>query len=210
MTTVSSGVKFFDSIGPELRDALASLAEGGLAVVIDSSRDRADLVAVARTMTPEAVNVMITHGRGVVSVAITGEQRARLALPAMPGSSTLASVEASSGVGTGISAADRALTIRTLADAAATPDDVVCPGHIVPIVAAAGGLLSHVSRVEAAIDIARLADSPGAAICEVLDEESGDLSTTSEARALADRIGVPATTVAAVIEARIEIAVTDW
>lgn len=198
-------------IDPELQAVLNDLANGRLALVLDEVRDRGDLVAVARLLTADAVNSMTRHGRGLVSAAITPEQRDLLDLPVMPGSATaLASVEASTGVDTGISAADRALTIRTLADPSSTPQALVCPGHVVPLVAAAGGLLSRSGRIEAAVDVARLADSPAAAICEVLDEDSGDLAGADQVRALGERIGIPVTTVAELTAARIERAADGW
>jgi 3,4-dihydroxy 2-butanone 4-phosphate synthase/GTP cyclohydrolase II len=194
----------------EIDGCMDRLADGGLALVVDPGRNCADLVAIARSVSADVVNAMTIHGRGMVSVAITPEQCRRLELRAMPGSAeALASVEASAGVDTGISAADRALTIRTVADPASRPDSLICPGHVVPLVAAAGGLLSRAGRKEAAVDLAGLADSPAAAICEVLDD-AGGLADAAYARTLAEEIDVPLVSVAAVIKARIDSTVAGW
>ncbi len=189
--------------------AVARIVEGGLALVVDEGRRRGDLVALARSASPTGVNAMLAHGRGLVAVAMTADRRDRLELATMPGTSTPASIEASSGVTTGISAADRALTIRTAADPAAGPGALISPGHVIPLVAAAGGLLSHRGRVEAAVDLARLAGSPAAAICEVLDE-TGALAEPAAIAALGVRIGAPLTTLAAIAERRVELAIGDW
>jgi 3,4-dihydroxy 2-butanone 4-phosphate synthase / GTP cyclohydrolase II len=180
--------------------ALAALAAGKPVLLIDEDRDRGDFVAVAELVSTQAINLMATWGRGLVAVAIAREHRERLELPTMTESGALASVEASRGIDTGISAADRALTIRTVADPRAKPSDVVSPGHIVPVLGAEEGLLYGGGRVEAAIEIARLAAwSPAAAICEVLDDD-GDLADARYVRNLGSQLGVPVTTIATLIE----------
>jgi 3,4-dihydroxy 2-butanone 4-phosphate synthase/GTP cyclohydrolase II len=187
-----------------LADAIASLASGGLAILVDEQGSRGDLVAVARTVSADAINSMAVDAGGLIAVAITPGRRDQLGLRPMPGTRFPATVEAASGVTTGISAADRALTIRVVADAAAGPDALVSPGHVVPLVAAPDGLLARWGRLEAAIDLADLADSPAAAICEVLDHD-GRLADIPSMLALAERSGTPLTTISEVVDRRAEL-----
>jgi 3,4-dihydroxy 2-butanone 4-phosphate synthase/GTP cyclohydrolase II len=166
-----------------LHHALQRLRAGDIVILVDErGAGRADLVADARTVTADQVNFMATHARGLVSVALSAARVERLRLRPMaqdwgaPDRAFTVSVEATRGISTGISAGERAHTIRTVAAASARPEDVTSPGHIFPLRAAAAGLAAQRGRIEAAVALverARLGDA--AAICEILDEE-GELA----------------------------------
>lgn len=158
-------------------DAVAALRSGGGVVVIDDAHreDEGDVVFVAGTVTEAQVAFMMDQCRGLVCVAAAGATLDRLELGAMVPDNAdpyrtafTVSVDARRGVTTGISAADRALTARLLADPASTSADFVRPGHLFPLRAAEGGVRTRRGHTEAAVDLARLADAePAAVICEV-------------------------------------------
>lgn len=163
----------------------------------------------AEHATPEAVNQMAAHGRGLVCLAITPERQAQLGLPLMvPGREAsarpyTASIEARRGVTTGISAHDRATTIRIAASPGAGPDDIVMPGHVFPVVARKGGVLVRAGLIEAAVDLARLAGlEPAAAVCTILRED-GSLAGEEDLRELSDRFGWPVVRVSDVVAFRL-------
>jgi len=159
------------------------LRAGQTVILVDErGAGRADLVAAARDVTDDQVNFMATHGRGLVSVALSAARVERLRLRPMAqdwGATDRAftvSVEASAGISTGISARERAHTLRTLAAPAAQPEDVTSPGHIFPLRAAAAGLAAQRGRVEAAVSLVSLAGLGDAAVlCEILDDD-GELA----------------------------------
>ncbi len=180
----------------------------------DHQRDQGDLMAAAQLTTSEVVTVMVLRGGGLVSVALTPERANDLNLQPMAvkrdggrkaGGRTpsMVSVEARVGVSTGISSADRARTISTLA-ADSTAADLVSPGHVFPLVAAGGGVLERPGRLEAAVDAVRLAGlAPAAAVCDVLNED-GDLATGRELWDLALDLRVPLLTISDLAEARFD------
>lgn len=163
--------------------ALSALRAGRPVIVTDDERreNEGDLVLIAQHATPEAVNFMARHARGLICAPLTREHAARLDLPQMARHNREAqrtaftvSVDAASrhGVGTGISAADRATTLRLLADPQARAEDFVQPGHIFPLAAVDGGVLRRAGHTEAAVDLARLAGcEPVGVICEILAED---------------------------------------
>ena len=167
--------------GAGLDAALAAIA-AGLIVVISGDQLRGgdiDLMIAARHVTPEAINFMATHGRGLICLAVTPERAAQLGLSLInPGTARQTgrpfarSIEAGHGVSTGISAADRAHTIAvTIADNA-TSADIHSPGHVFPLIAQSGGVLDRAAACEAAIDLARLAGAGDAAvICSILRDD---------------------------------------
>ena len=162
--------------------ALAELRAGRMVVVVDDEgrENEGDLTMAAEMVTPEAINFMATHGKGLVCLALTGERLHELDLPAMVSDNTAlggtaftVSVDAKGhGVTTGISAHDRAHTIRTAIDPRCRPQDLARPGHVFPVRARAGGVLERRGHTEAAVDLARLAGfSPAGVICEIVNDD---------------------------------------
>ncbi len=171
-------------------EIIADIAAGKTVIVVDdpSRENEADLVAAASLITPEAIAFMANYGRGLICAPITAARATELDLPPMTKRNEEAlktaftvSVDAAEGITTGISAADRALTIGLLADSSATASSLVQPGHIFPLQAASGGVLRRAGHTEAAVDLARLAGLPEAGvICEIMNEDgtmarAGDL-----------------------------------
>jgi 3,4-dihydroxy 2-butanone 4-phosphate synthase/GTP cyclohydrolase II len=167
----------FDSIEDVLRDIRA-----GKMVIVTDDADReneGDLVMAAEKATAEAVNFMARHGRGLICAPLTEERAEQLGLQRMVVDNRetyrtdfTVSVDASRGVGTGISAQDRAITIAALVDSNSTPQDLVQPGHVFPLRAKAGGVLRRAGHTEASVDLARMAGlQPAGVICEILDED---------------------------------------
>ena len=160
--------------------AIAEYRAGRFVIIVDDEdrENEGDLAMAAEHITPEAVNFMATHGRGLICAALTGERLDALNLPLMVpqdrnrsgfGTGFTLSVEARSGVTTGISAFDRAHTIRTLIDPRTTAEDLATPGHMFPLRARAGGVLERRGQTEASVDLARLAGlTPAGVICEIL------------------------------------------
>ena len=167
----------FDPIESVLRDIRA----GKMVIVTDDAEreNEGDLVMAASKVTPEAVNFMAKHGRGLICVPLTAERARQLGLQRMVAHNRelhrtdfTVSVDAARGVTTGISARDRARTIKTLASAKSGPADLTEPGHVFPLQARDGGVLQRAGHTEAAVDLARLAglDATGV-ICEILNED---------------------------------------
>ncbi|KKC34063.1 bifunctional 3,4-dihydroxy-2-butanone-4-phosphate synthase/GTP cyclohydrolase II [Devosia psychrophila] len=164
-----------------LSQALDRLRLGGMVILVDDEdrENEGDLVVAAEFATPEAVNFMATHGRGLICLALTGQQVDRLQLPAMTTSNRArrstaftVSIEAREGITTGISAHDRSRTILAATNPRAEAADVVSPGHIFPLRAAEGGVLVRNGHTEGAIDLMGLAGlQPAAAICEVMRDD---------------------------------------
>ncbi len=157
-------------------------ARNGRMFVLVDDEDReneGDLVIPAQMATPDAINFMATHGRGLICLALTQERADTLGLQPMSRTNRsrmetafTTSIEAREGVTTGISAADRARTISVATDAAKGPDDIVSPGHVFPLVARKGGVLVRAGHTEAAVDISRLAGlNPSGVICEIMAED---------------------------------------
>ena len=149
-------------------------------VVDDEDRENeGDLTMAAEFVTPEAVNFMAAHGRGLICLSMTAERAEELHLQPMVRSNTsrfgtafTVSIEAREGVTTGISAADRAHTIQVAIDPRSRAEDLVQPGHVFPLIARAGGVLARAGQTEAAVDLARLAGLiPAGVICEVMNDD---------------------------------------
>ena len=166
-----------------IEEGIEEIRAGRILVVVDDEdgENEGDLVMAADRATPEAVNFMAKHGRGLICVPLPGDRLDQLQISMMVrdntaplGTAFTTTVDARRGVSTGTSAFDRAVTIRTLVDPAARPEDLSRPGHIFPIRALPGGVLRRAGHTEAAVDLARLAGcTPGGVICEVLDEDGG-------------------------------------
>ena len=166
-----------------IEQAIEDIRAGKFVIVVDDEgrENEGDLIVAAQWITPEAVNFMARNGRGLICVAMTGERLDDLGLPLMTppdentspfGTAFTVSVEARYGVTTGISAADRATTIRVLADPKATRADLSVPGHVFPLRAHPRGVLGRPGQTEAAVDLARLAGlEPAGALCEIMRED---------------------------------------
>jgi 3,4-dihydroxy 2-butanone 4-phosphate synthase/GTP cyclohydrolase II len=164
-------------------EALEEIAAGRILVVVDDEdrENEGDLTVAAEKTTPEIVNFMATHGRGLICLALTPERCDHLSLPLMTAQNTsnfgtafCESIDARHGVTTGISAADRALTILTAVDPQCRPADLARPGHVFPLRARRGGVLVRAGQTEASVDLARMAGlTPAAVICEVMNDDGG-------------------------------------
>jgi len=181
----------------------------GRMIILADDEDReneGDLVMAAEWVTPEAVNFMATHGRGLICLALTQEQTDKLNLPLMVANTNskfktnfTVSIEAAEGVTTGISAYDRAHTIRTAIDADVTPSDIHTPGHVFPLVGRDGGLLVRAGHTEASIDLARMAGlKPAGVICEIMNED-GTMARMPELKKFAKKHNLKVGTIADVI-----------
>ncbi|RMF55344.1 bifunctional 3,4-dihydroxy-2-butanone-4-phosphate synthase/GTP cyclohydrolase II [Candidatus Woesearchaeota archaeon] len=163
-----------------LREAIKDFREGKFVIILDEEtrENEGDLVIAAEKITPQAVNFMIKHARGLLCVPLTAERTEELGLHPMCPENTgmhscafTISVDAKKGTTTGISAHDRAATIKALADPSTKPSDLARPGHVFPLRAQEGGVLVRAGHTEASIDLAKLAGLyPAAAICEIIGE----------------------------------------
>jgi 3,4-dihydroxy 2-butanone 4-phosphate synthase / GTP cyclohydrolase II len=164
-----------------ITDLIADFKAGRMAVLVDDEdrENEGDLIFAADFVTPEKVNFLARHGRGLICMPITPEHARRLDLAPMTprnrsvhGTNFTVSIEAAQGITTGISAADRAHTIRVASRPDARPDDIVQPGHVFPLVSQPGGVLSRAGHTEACCDLARLAGlTPAAVLCEIMNED---------------------------------------
>lgn len=181
----------FEDPGPveeNWRDAISSVEEiiedarnGRMFILVDHEdrENEGDLVIPAQMATPDAINFMATHGRGLICLTLPGERIDALGLPLMASHNSsrhetafTVSIEAREGVTTGISAADRARTVATAIDSAATAADIASPGHVFPLRARDGGVLVRAGHTEAAVDVSRLAGlNPSGVICEIMNED---------------------------------------
>lgn len=178
----------------------ARLREGQMVLMVaeESEDSEGDLVMAAEKVTPDHVNFMAREGRGIVSVALPDKRMRELGIPLMSSSEggpvneqAGALVEAREGVTTGISASDRARTISVIANPRSTPDDIVMPGHVLPLMALSGGVMMRLGRAEGAVDLLKCAGMrPVAALCAVLDEE-GEAATLPSLREFAERHSLP-------------------
>src|SRR3989454_259344 len=164
-----------------IEEALEEIRAGRIIVLMDDEdrENEGDLCVAAERVTAEHVNFMATHGRGLVCLALGEEQCDQLGLAMMVtenraplGTAFTVSIDARHGIGRGISAVDRATTIRTAIRPDATPADIVSPGHVFPLRARRGGVLVRAGQTEGAVDLARLAGfSPAGVICEILRDD---------------------------------------
>ena len=154
-----------------IEEALEDMRQGRMVILVDDEdrENEGDLTMAAEKVTPEAINFMATHGRGLICLSLTPERLAELQVPQMVedientslfGTAFTVSIEARRGVTTGISAADRATTILTTVNPKTKPEDLVRPGHVFPLRARAGGVLERAGQTEGSVDLARLALDP--------------------------------------------------
>jgi len=164
-----------------IEEIIDEARNGRMFILVDDEdrENEGDLIIPAQMATPDAINFMATHGRGLICLALTQQRIETLGLPPMSRSNGTRhqtaftiSIEAREGVTTGISAADRARTISVAIDASKTADDIVTPGHVFPLLAREGGVLVRAGHTEASVDIARLAGlNPSGVICEIMNED---------------------------------------
>jgi 3,4-dihydroxy 2-butanone 4-phosphate synthase / GTP cyclohydrolase II len=191
--------------------AIEDFRSGRFVVVVDDAdrENEGDLTIAAQFVTPEAINFMATHGRGLICLCLTPERCDELELRPMTdrnetplGTAFTVSIEAREGVSTGISAADRARTIQVAIDPEAVPHDLVQPGHVFPLRAKPGGVLQRAGQTEAAVDLARLAGlNPAGVVCEIMNED-GTMARVPELTAFCELHGLKMITVADLIEYR--------
>ena len=194
-----------------IEEALAALRRGELIIVVDDAdrENEGDFVLAAEKVTPEAVNFISKHGRGLVCVAVTPERARELDLPPMVARNEArlrthftVSVDAAHGVTTGISAHDRARTVALFADPATRPEDLVRPGHVFPLEARPGGVLKRAGHTEAVVDLCRLAGlQPAGVLCEIMDED-GSMARLPRLREIADAFGLKLVSIADLIAYR--------
>ncbi len=202
-----------DAMGTGLLDpvpaAIAAIAAGRPVVVVDDEdrENEGDLIAAAQLTTPELMAFMIRHTSGVICTPMVGGDLDRLALPPMThinedakGTAYAVSVDARDGVSTGISAADRARTVRVLADSATEPWEITRPGHVFPLRAVPGGVLQRAGHTEAAVDLARLAKLTPAGVIAELVSDDGSMMRAPACRAFADEHGLVMISIADLIE----------
>jgi 3,4-dihydroxy 2-butanone 4-phosphate synthase / GTP cyclohydrolase II len=195
-----------------VEEAARALREGRMIVLVDDEdrENEGDLCVAAEHATPEAVNFMARHGRGLVCLTMTEERLRQLDLPPMVSENTAAygtafcvSVDARSGITTGISAADRAATIQACIHPGTRGEDLARPGHVFPLQAAQGGVLRRAGQTEASVDLARIAGLyPAGVICEIMNED-GTMARMPELQKFAKEHGLPILTVQALIEYRL-------
>jgi 3,4-dihydroxy 2-butanone 4-phosphate synthase/GTP cyclohydrolase II len=183
-------------------------------VVDDEDRENeGDLCMAAETVTAEAVNFMATHGRGLICLTLDEDQVAKLELPMMSapgrsgpplGTAFTVSIEARHGVTTGISAADRAHTIRVACAPDVRPTDLVSPGHVFPLRARRGGVLVRVGHTEGSVDLARLAGKRPAGVCCEIMNEDGTMARLQDLKAFAERHGLLILSIADLIQYRLQ------
>lgn len=192
-----------DTLQTDYSDAISSTEEiiedarnGRMFILVDHEdrENEGDLVIPAQMATPDAINFMATHGRGLICLSLTGERIDQLGLPLMSSNNSsrhetafTVSIEAREGVSTGISAADRARTVAVAIDAARGAADIATPGHVFPLRAKDGGVLVRAGHTEAAVDVSRLAGlNPSGVICEIMNED-GSMARLPDLVAFAQR-----------------------
>ena len=201
------------SVFASIEEAIELIKKGEIIILVDdeSRENEGDMVVAAQFITPEKVNFMTKWARGLLCVAISKEISERLNLfpmvvnnNSLHGTAFTVSVDAKEGVSTGISAYDRALTIKKIADPDSKPDDFVRPGHIFPIVAREGGVLVRAGHTEGSTDLCKLAGLiPAAAICEIMNED-GTMARLPDLINLAKRFGMKIVKIEDIIRYRLK------
>jgi len=194
-------------------EAIEEIRQGRMIILVDDEdrENEGDLCCAAEKVTPEIINFMAKYGRGLICLSLTPERCEELNLPLQAPENTsrfetafCVSIDAREGITTGISAADRARTIRTAIDPRTRPSDLVRPGHIFPLRAREGGVLVRAGQTEASVDLARLAGlTPAGVICEIMNGD-GTMARLPQLITFARRFGLKIVTVAALIPSRLQ------
>ncbi len=194
-----------------IEEAIAEIREGRMVVVLDDPgrENEGDLTIAAQFATPEAINFMATHARGLICLCLTEDRADEMGLRPMTDhneaplrTAFTVSVEAREGVTTGISAADRSHTIQVAIHPSSTPHDLVQPGHVFPLRAKPGGVLERIGQTEAAVDLARLAGlTPAGVVCEIMNDD-GTMARVGDLVPYCERHGLKMVTVADLVEYR--------
>ena len=200
-----------DPIMLTVPEALEEYRRGRFIIMTDDEdrENEGDLVMAAQFVTPEAINFMAKYGRGLICCAITEDRVSDLKLPMMSTDNTsqfgtpfTVSVEAATGVTTGISAADRARTVQVLIDPRSKPEDLVRPGHMFPLRARNGGVLVRAGQTEGSVDLAKMAGlTPGSVLCEIMKMD-GSMARMPDLKRFARRHGLRILTIAEMIQYR--------
>src|SRR5262245_40198359 len=221
MTTSRTPIPLARRVAPDVKSALASveaaiedIRAGKMVILVDDAdrENEGDLCLAAERVTPEAINFMVTHARGLVCLSLTDERLRQLRLELMVpdhennsgfGTAFTVSIEAREGVSTGISAFDRATTIRAAIAPDARPTDLVRPGHVFPLRAREGGVLRRAGQTEGSVDLARLAGlEPAGVICEIMKDD-GSMARIPDLLDFARRHQLKIVTIADLIQYRL-------
>ena len=197
----------------KVKEAIDDIRNGKMVILVDDEdrENEGDLVMAAELVTPEAINFMAKHGRGLICLTLTEEKADHLQLPPMVRDNTspfctafTVSIEARHGVTTGISAQDRATTIRTAIAADARAEDLVRPGHVFPLRARKGGVMVRVGQTEGSVDLARIAGlKPAGVICEIMNED-GTMSRLPDLERFSEVHSLKIITIADLVEYRMQ------
>ena len=211
MSSMSATLEPETSPFTAIEHAIEEIRAGRFVVVVDDENreNEGDLTIAAQFVTPEAVNFMATHARGLICLCLTPDRCDELGLRQMTDhnearnqTAFTVSIEAREGISTGISAADRARTIQVAVDQTSSPHDLVAPGHVFPLRARAGGVLKRAGQTEAAVDLARLAGlTPAGVVCEIMKGD-GTMARVPDLLEFCKRHGLKLVTVADLIEYR--------
>jgi 3,4-dihydroxy 2-butanone 4-phosphate synthase/GTP cyclohydrolase II len=195
-----------------IEEALEEIRQGRMVILVDDEdrENEGDLAMAAEKVTPEAINFMAKHGRGLICISLSEQRISELRLPMMVSENTsrfqtafTISVDACRGVTTGISAADRACTISAMVDEHTKPEDLVSPGHIFPLRARDGGVLVRTGQTEGSVDLARMAGlKPAGVICEIMNDD-GSMARMPDLKIFAKRHGLKIVTIADLIKYRL-------
>jgi len=195
----------------KITEAIEDIKQGRFVIIVDDEdrENEGDLALAAEKVSAQAINFMAKHGRGLICVPASGKRLDELQLPLMVdentckfGTAFTVSVDAKQGTTTGISAADRAQTVKAVVDPATKPNDLVRPGHIFPLRAREGGVLVRAGQTEAIVDLAKLAGLyPSGVICEIMNED-GTMARLPELEVIADKFGIKIISVADLIAYR--------
>lgn len=198
-----------------IAEAIEDIRQGKMIILVDDEdrENEGDLTMAAEKVTPEAINFMATYGRGLICLSMTPERLTELRIPQMVedidnnslfGTAFTVSIEARRGVTTGISAADRAITILTAVNPKTKPEDLVRPGHIFPLRARAGGVLARTGQTEGSVDLARLAGlTPAGVICEIMHDD-GTMARVPQLMEFAKRFDLKIVTIKDLIQYRMQ------
>lgn len=197
----------------KVEEAVEEIKSGKILIIVDDEdrENEGDLVCAAEYVTPDIINFMVTHGKGMVCVALTGKRLDELGLPlmvdnnsALHGTQFTVTIDAIEGTTTGISAVDRSLTIKKIIDKNSKASDFARPGHIFPLRAFDEGVLRRAGHTEAAVDLCRLASlQPAGVLCEILSE-NGEMARVPELIKIAEKFGLKIITVKDIISYRLK------